>query len=113
MNKVRCKLGDLAVVIDARYKCNLGAVVQVIELHHGFGDLRYPTEQNAWLVRSSKVLKWTVDGKRYRRKSGPEPDAQLQPIRGYPLGRDIAEGLKEFKGVLTVPKKSNRKDETC
>ena len=113
MNKVRCKPGDLAVVIDARYKCNLGAVVQVIELHHGFGDLRYPLEQNAWLAKSSKVLQWTVAGKRYRRKSGPVPDAQLQPIRGYPLGRDIAEGLKEIKGVLTVPKKSTRKDKTC
>ena len=41
MKKLRCKPGDLAVVIDARYKCNLGAVVQVIELHNGVGDIRY------------------------------------------------------------------------
>jgi hypothetical protein len=41
MKKIRCKTGDLAVVIDALYKCNLGAVVQVIEMHNGFGDIRY------------------------------------------------------------------------
>ena len=113
MNKIRCKPGDLAVVIDARYKCNLGVIVQVIELHHGFGDLRYSQEKNAWLARSSKTLKWVVNGKCYRRKTGPVPDAQLQPIRGYPLGRDIAEGLNEIKGALIATKKSNRKERIC
>ncbi len=113
MSKVRCKLGDLAVVINARYKCNLGAVVQVIELHRGLGDLRYPSEQHAWLAKSSKLLKWTFDGKLYRRKYGPVPDAQLQPIRGYPLGRDIAEGLKNTNDLLNKPQKTNRKDKTC
>ena len=113
MNKIRCKPGDLAVVIDARYKCNLGVIVQVIELHHGFGDLRYPQEKNAWLAKSSKPLKWVVNGKCYRRKTGPVPDAQLQPIRGYPLGRDIAEGLKEIKDVIIKANKSTRKEMIC
>jgi len=113
MEKLRCKPGDMAIVIDARYKCNLGAIVQVIELHNGVGDIRYLKKHNAWLAKSSKPLKWVVNGKCYRRKCGPVPDAQLQPIRGYPLGRDIAEGLKEIKGVLIAPKKSTRKDKTC
>ena len=60
MKKIRCKPGDLAVVIDARYKCNLGAVVQVIEMHNGFGDIRYFKKHNAWLAKSSKPLKWVV-----------------------------------------------------
>jgi hypothetical protein len=69
----------------------------------------FQPEQNAWLAKTSKVLKWTENGKVYRRKSGPVPDAQLQPIRGYPLGRDIAEGLKELKGALNGTQKSTRK----
>lgn len=109
MNKLRCKPGDLAIVIDAHYKCNLGVIVQVIKLHDGLGVPSYPLEQNAWLAKTSKVLKWTAKGKVYRRKCGPVPDAQLQPIRGFPLGRDIAEGLKDFKGDLSAPQKSTRK----
>ena len=113
MKKLRCKPGDMAVVIDARYKCNLGAIVQVIELHNGVGDIRYLKKHNAWLAKSSKPLKWVVNGKCYRRKTGPVPDAQLQPIRGYPLGRDIAEGLKEIKNVIIKANKSTRKEKIC
>jgi hypothetical protein len=38
-------------------------------------------------------MNWVIDGKRFRRKKGPVPDAQLQPIRGQDLGLDIANGL--------------------
>ena len=113
MEKLRCKPGDMAVVIDARYKCNLGVIVQVIELHNGVGDIRYFKKHNAWLAKSSKPLKWVVNGKCYLRKTGPVPDAQLQPIRGYPLGRDIAEGLKEIKNVIIKANKSTGKEKIC
>ena len=113
MKKLRCKPGDMAIVVNARYKCNLGAIVQVIELHNGVGDIRYLKKHNAWLAKSSKPLKWVVNGKCYRRKTGPVPDAQLQPIRGYPLGRDIAEGLKEIKNVIIKANKSTRKEKIC
>ena len=113
MKQLRCKPGDMAIVVDARYKCNLGAIVQVIELHNGVGDIRYFKKHNAWLAKSSKPLKWVVNGKCYRRKTGPVPDAQLQPIRGYPLGRGLVQGFKEIKGVPTAPKISTRKDKIC
>ena len=113
MKKIRCKPGDLAVVIDARYKCNLGAVVQVIELHNGVGDIRYFKKHNAWLAKSSKPLKWVVNGKCFRRKTGPVPDEQLQPIRGYPLGRDIAEGVNEFRRNPFNSNNLNRKEKIC
>ena len=113
MKKLRCKPGDMAIVVNARYKCNLGAIVQVIELHNGVGDIRYLKKHNAWLAKSSKPLKWVVNGKCYRRKTGPVPDAQLQPIRGYPLGRDIAEGLKEIEDVIIKANKSTRKEIIC
>ena len=113
MKKLRCKPGDLAVVIDARYKCNLGAVVQVIELHNGVGDIRYFKKHNAWLAKSRKPLKWVVNGKCFRRKTGPVPDEQLQPIRGYPLGRDIAEGVNEFRRNPFKSNNLNRKEIIC
>ena len=56
MNKIRCKPGDLAVVIDARYKCNLGVIVQVIELHHGFGDLRYVSKVAGHCLRCLSLV---------------------------------------------------------
>jgi hypothetical protein len=34
-----------------------------------------------------------MNGKRYRRKKGPVPDVQLQPLRGVVLGVDITTGL--------------------
>ena len=30
------------------------------------------------------------------RTKGPVPDSVLRPIRGLPLGRDIAEGLRDL-----------------
>jgi hypothetical protein len=38
-------------------------------------------------------MNWVIDGKRFKRKKGPVPDAQLQPIRGGDLGTDTANGL--------------------
>ncbi len=113
MKKLRCKTGDLAVVIDARYKCNLGAVVQVIKLHNGIGDIRYSKKHNAWLAKSSKPLKWVFNGKCFRRKTGPVPDAQLQPIRAYPLGKDIAVGVNEIRFIPLKSFNLNRKEKIC
>ena len=37
-------------------------------------------------------MSYDVDGKIILRKKGPVPDSLLRPIRGYPLGADIALG---------------------
>ncbi len=85
----RCKPGDLAIVIDARYPCNLGKIVEVIRPDDGSGDIVYRTDAGpVWWCKASRPLKWTIDGKVFLRKHGPVPDTQLQPIRGLP---DIAE----------------------
>lgn len=91
MNDLRCRPGDLAVVIDAATPVNLGRIVKVIEAHHGKDELHYAADRNAWLVECSHPLVWFVGERRICRKSGPVPDDQLQPIRAYPLGQDIAE----------------------
>ena len=82
MNELRCKPGDLAVVISAKYRRNLGIIVRVISMDNRTGALRYPWETPVWLAESEKLMVWVSDGKRHSSKRGPIPDAQLQPIRG-------------------------------
>jgi len=96
MNGLRCKPGDLAVVVSAEYRSNLGRIVRIIKQDNGGGDLRFAADIPTWWVESAHPLSWYVDKRRLKRKSGPVPDAYLQPIRGCPEPRDIAEGLCDF-----------------
>ena len=82
---MRCRPGDMAVIVDAFNKSNLGKIVTVIGLHDGAGDLVLKLKEPVWLVSCSVPLIWTNDKKRWRRKSGPAGDSALQPIRGVPL----------------------------
>ena len=91
MKKVRCKPGDLAVVISAKNKRNLGIIVKIIDADDRKGALRYPLGTPTWLVESQKPLTWVVDGKRHSYHCGPVPDAQLQPIRATPQGKKRAQ----------------------
>lgn len=84
----RCKPGDLAIVVRAHNPSNIGTIVKVIGLYDGTGDLPCPEATCAvWLIESTKPTTWIFNGKRYRRKRGPVPDSQLQPIRGNPSGK--------------------------
>jgi hypothetical protein len=79
---MRCKPGDLAVIIDAFNCTNVGRIVKVVRLHDGGGSLAMASSPNVWLVHCAQPLTWTIGDVLYRRKNGPAPDAQLQPIRG-------------------------------
>lgn len=83
---MRCRPGDLAIVTSACHPSNIGKVVQVLQLHDGSGDLAYRKNKEVWLVRASVPLTWAKGKKRFRRKTGPVPDSQLQPIRRRPTG---------------------------
>ena len=86
----RCKPGDMAVVIKSINKANLGRIVKVLALHDGKGPLGAIGPKPAWLVSAPTAMTWRDGPKRYRRKSGPVPDSQLQPIKALPtvtLGR--------------------------
>ena len=78
----RCKPGDMAVVIDAANKTNIGRIVKVVAAHDGSGPLGAIGPKPVWLVQAPTPMTWTDGPKRYRRKNGPVPDSQLQPIRG-------------------------------
>ena len=94
MKKVRCKPGDLAIVISAKNKRNLGIIVKIIDADDRKGALRYPLGTPTWLVESQKPLTWVVDGKRHSYHRGPVPDAQLQPIRATPQGKKRRQKLE-------------------
>ena len=50
----RCKPGDLAIVVSAHNRANVGRIVQVLRLHDGRGELAYAsTEGIVWLVRDA------------------------------------------------------------
>lgn len=98
---MRCKVGDLAVAIQTRYRGNLGTVVRVIATHDGTGDIRYPDSAGqVWLVEGPRPMKWTFHGKVYRRKTGPVPDRQLQPIRGEPTDVKVSAAVKKLINSL-------------
>ena len=79
-----CRPGDLAIVVRAVYRSNIGRIVKVVALHDGKGVLQFGNIGPVWLVACAQPMTWTKDGKRYRRKKGPVPDACLKPIRGTP-----------------------------
>jgi len=81
-----CRPGDLAVVISASNPGNLGRIVWVVCVHDGKGALSMPKAKGTvWLVEDAggRLMTWTSakSGRRWRRKRGPVPDSQLQPIR--------------------------------
>ena len=80
--KPNCKPGDMAIVVQAEQRNNLGAIVEVIRLCDRSGDLAYPDHLLVWIVRCSRYMKWVSRGKNFYRKEGPVPDSVLRAIRG-------------------------------
>jgi hypothetical protein len=99
MTGLRCRPGDLAIVIQAEFATNLGRIVRVIGVDDRKGDLLYPIQTPTWMVRCEGPMTWRSNSKRYRRKQGPVPDAYLQPIRGNPDGQDISDGLLSLGAI--------------
>ena len=100
---VKCKPGDLAVVVNSQLPCNRGRIVRIISAHDHKGDLIFPsTYGQIWLAESAQPMTWRIDRKRYRRKSGPIPDYCLQPIRGNPLLADEVCSTTKMVQVLRL-----------
>jgi hypothetical protein len=89
----RCRPGDLAIIVVADNKTNLGRIVRVIKADDGSGDLHLGGNQVVWFVESAQLLTWSEGKKRYRRKYGPAPDCQLQPIRAEPVQESVAKAV--------------------
>ena len=83
----RCRTGELAAVVDAYYRSNLGHFFKVLVPHDGQGDLAFCDVSHVWLVEAPQPMTWTLGRRRIRRMRGPIPDAYLKPIRGKPLAK--------------------------
>jgi hypothetical protein len=90
----RCRPGDLAVIVVADNKINLGRIVRVIKADDGTGDLHLGGNQVVWFVECAQPLTWSEGKKRYRRKYGPAPDCQLQPIRPEPIQESVSKNVE-------------------
>ena len=100
--KIKCKPGDLAVVVNSECPCNLGRIVKIIETHDRRGDLVFSSYYgHVWLAEGAPHMTWYLGKKRYRRVSGPVPDSCLQPIRGdSPLLNDAQRTILMEKARL-------------
>ena len=84
VEKLRCRVGDLAVIIAADHRCNIGNIVKIIAAYDGARGPYVEGYGHVWTVISPRAMTWGNQslGKRFRWKRGPVPDVQLQPIRG-------------------------------
>ena len=90
MRKLNCRPGDLAITVEAFNPINIGSIVRVLHKHHNQSALSVEDDDFLWYVEAAHYLTYSKDDKQFRRKSGAAPDSYLRPIRGYPLGQDIA-----------------------
>ena len=83
---MKCKPGDMAVVMDAFHKTNVGTFVNIVELYDTKDSMNLARSQPVWLVASYAPLTWTRGQRLWHGNRGPVPDAAVHPIRDRPTG---------------------------
>lgn len=79
---LKCRPGDLAVVVSAVNEENLGKIVQVISSHDG-QPFNLREEGASWRVRCAQPIAYVYpSGRRVLLEEGPIRDVDLHPIRG-------------------------------
>ena len=94
MRRLNCRPGELAIVINSFDGTNIGSIVKVLGR-----DAKACCKQFFWRIHAPHMLTYAKGDKQYRRRKGSLADADLQPIRGYPLGMDIAIGVVEQMAI--------------
>ena len=87
---MKCKPGDMAVVLSAFHPSNVGRFVSVVRLYDNTVCANLDCESPVWLVESNAPLTWTRGKSLWLGNQGPVPDAVLQPIRGVSTGNTQA-----------------------
>lgn len=87
----RCKPGDLAIVIQARNPENVGLIVTVQSPFSPSADAQFAEGGMLWLCECSQPMTWVRGGRTFTARSGPIPDALLQPIRAGGTGPKTTE----------------------
>jgi hypothetical protein len=90
MRRLNCRPGELAIVMNSFDPANIGSIVKVLGRDPKACDKKF-----FWRTHAAQLLTYAKSDKQYRRRKGSLADADLQPIRGYPLGMDIAIGVVE------------------
>ena len=85
MRRLNCRPGELAIVVNTFDPANIGSIVKVLGR-----DAKACDKKFFWRIHAAHLLNYAKGDKQYRRRKGSLADADLQPIRGYPLGMDIA-----------------------
>ena len=95
--ELRCRPGDLAVVVFAELPANLGLIVRVLRRHSGRGKLALKNKGPLWTVECAQPMTYKVKGQFFSRSRAPVPDSYLQPIRGEspPMSTSRARAVEE------------------
>lgn len=89
----KCTVGDLAIVVYAYNNANIGTIVKVLALHPNQFELQSHPEDVLWTCQTAHLMTYSVGERKRKIKIGPIPDSYIRPIRGEPLGMDIALGV--------------------
>ena len=76
---MKCKPGDLAIIIDDIHPSNIGAFVRVLKVHDELGE---SADVIYWKVFSKHPLACLRKGKQARRQHVISNDCDLSPIKG-------------------------------
>lgn len=90
---LRCKIGDLAIVVSAKLPQNLGQIVEVLGPQTGV-PFRLTGPGHVWQVRAvsgreSLYYRFDKDGRVVQHAEGPVPDCRLRPMSGVDLREEI------------------------
>lgn len=94
--KTRCKPGDLAIIIDAFERENIGRIVEIIRQARDGEFWNAVGAQVTWIIRSARpILCSNKGGKTSLVMERPFADEFLRPISGVPVEDEVLEDLKE------------------
>lgn len=89
----KCHPGDLAIVVYAYNTVNIGTIVKVLAVHPDQLEIQCHPEDVLWTCQAAHPMTYSNDSKKKKFTTGPVPDTYLKPIRGEPMGKDIALGV--------------------
>ena len=98
---MKCKPGDLAIIIDPYHPENAGLIVQVIKTHWNQKALEKSEGDHLWLVECQQLMTYSFGEVVRRKKRGPAQDSVMQPIRGLQIQRDIAKEVPKLECLST------------
>ena len=100
---LRCKVGDLAVVVNAEQTSNLGQIVEVLGLPTN-RPFKLNGPGHVWQVRTvsgRKSLHYRMPKGHFRHLAiGPVPDCRLRPITGLPAQNSV---IRQASATVTTP----------